>query len=73
MSMDGKGHVIPINIEGDGPSGFSCKCGSFVSSASRSKFARCGRGHVVCLVCHREAKRFRKGFTCGFGCKPAGN
>lgn len=73
MSMDGKGHVIPIDIQGDGVSGFDCECGAFVSTAGKSKFAKCGNGHVVCRVCHRQAHRFRKGFTCGIGCKPAGN
>lgn len=70
--MDGQGHLISVEIKGDGPSGFDCECGGFVSTASNSRFAKCSSGdHVVCCICHRKARRFRKGLTCGFGCKQA--
>lgn len=73
MSQDGRGQVINRVINNDKPirNETDCPCGGKIYAAPSSKFARCSNGELRCTKCLRPAKKFKRGLTCGIGCKKA--
>ncbi len=72
MSRDGQGELVPVDINGPGPTMVEVECGSSILGTGYSRYRRCQAGHIHCSICLKEAHRFRKGYTCGF-CTKATN
>jgi hypothetical protein len=66
MSRDGKGEIVTKQLVGGTPRrDIALPCGGFLRGVSSARYRRCSLGHTHCTQCHRGARRFGKGWTCG--------